>query len=151
MAHSDLEPSAHLNGSVVPTSRDRRIPRSDKFFWRIAAAVAMISLFSLLLVSSHDRLSPLPARLEVIQQEVPLRRGLPQSEGVGTKTIMLEPRATRIGPNEQTLDAEKPGRSVPAAAHKKIVNPPRHSIYESDADMVAPDTVVRYGRRAVRR
>jgi hypothetical protein len=36
MAHSDLEPSAHLNGSVVPPSRDRRIPRSDKFFWRIA-------------------------------------------------------------------------------------------------------------------
>jgi hypothetical protein len=127
MAHSDLEPSAHLNGSVVPTSRDRRIPRSDKFFGRVATAVAMISLFALVLVSSHDRFSPLPARLEVIQQEVPLRRGLPQSEGVGTKTI------------------------TPAAAHKKIVNPTRHSIYESEADMVAPDTVVRYSRRAVRR
>jgi hypothetical protein len=151
MAHSDLEPSVHLNGSVVPPSRDRRIPGSDEFFWRVATAVAMVSLFALLLVSSHDRLSPLPARLEVIQQEVPLRRVLPRSDEVGTKTITMEPQATRTGPNEQTLNADKPGRSVPAAAPKKIVNPPRHSIYESEADMVAPDTVVRYSRRAVRR
>jgi hypothetical protein len=151
MAHSDLEPSVHLNGPVVPPSRDRRIPGSDEFFWRAATAVAMVSLFALLLVSSHDRLSPLPARLEVIPQEVPLRRVLPQSDEVGTKTITMEPQATRTGPNEQTLNADKPGRSVPAAAHKKIVNPPRHSIYESEADMVAPDTVVRYSRRAVRR
>ena len=151
MAHSDLEPSVHLNGSVVPPSRDRRIRRSYKFFWRVATAVAMVSLFALLLVSSHDRLSPLPARLEVIQQEVPLRRVLLQSDEVGMKTITMESQATKTGPNEQTLDADKPGRSVPAAAHKRIVNPPRHSIYESEADMVAPDTVVRYSRRAVRR
>jgi len=151
MAHSDLEPSAHLNGSAVPNSRDRRIPRSDEFFWRVATAVAMISLFALFLVTSHDRLSPLPARLEVIQQEVPLRRVLPQSDAVGTKTNTMEPQATKTGPNEQTLDADKPGRSVPAPAHKKIVNPARHSIYESEADMVAPDTVVRYSRRTVRR
>ena len=111
----------------------------------------MVSLFALFLVTSHDRLSPLPARLEVIQQEVPLRRVLPQSDEVGTKTITMEPQATKTGPDEQTLDADKPGRSVPAAAHKKIVNPTRHSIYESEADMVAPDTVVRYSRRAVRR
>ena len=32
---------------------------------------------------------------------------------------------------------------MPAAAHQKIVHPTRHSIYESEADMVAPDTVVR--------
>jgi hypothetical protein len=151
MAHSDLEPSVHLNGSVVPPSRDRRIRRSYKFFCRVATAVAMVSLFALLLVSSHDRLSPLPAKLEVIQQEVPLRRVPPQSDEVGTKTITMESQATKSGPNRQTLDADKPGRSVPAAVHKKIVNPPRHSIYESEADMVAPDTVVRYSRRAVRR
>jgi hypothetical protein len=148
MAHSDLKPSAHLNGSVVPTSRDRRIPGGDECFWRVATAVAMVSLFALLVVSSHD---PLPARLEVIQQEVPLRRVPPQSDEVGTKAITMEPQATKTWPNRQTLDADKPGRSVPAAAHQKIVNPTRHSIYESEADMVAPDTVVRYSRRAVRR
>ena len=151
MAHSDLEPSAYLNRSAVPTSRDRRIPGSDEFFWRVATALAMVSLFALLLVSSHDRFSPLPARLEVIQREVPLRRVLAQSDEVSTKTITMEPQATKPGTNKQTLDANKPGRRVPAAPHKKIVNPTRHSIYESEAGMVAPDTVVRYSRRAVRR
>jgi len=148
MAHSDLEPSAHLNDSVIPTSRDRRISRSDEFFWRVATALGMASLFALLLVSSHDRLSSSPARLEVIREEVPLLR-VPQSDEVGTKTTM-EPQAMKIGPNERTFDADKPGRSVPPTAHKKIVNPTRHSIYESEAEMVAPDTVVRYSRRAVR-
>jgi hypothetical protein len=110
----------------------------------------MASLFVLLFVSPHDRLSPLPARLE-IQQEVPLRGVLPRSDEVGMKTITMEPQATKTGPNGQALDADKPGKSVPAADHKKIVNPTRHSNYESEADMVAPDTVVHYGRRAVRR
>jgi hypothetical protein len=149
MAQTDLEPLASRSRPAVPNSRDRRIP--DEFFWKVATAIAMISLFALLLVSSHDRLSPLPARLEVIQQEAPFPKALAQSDEVSTKTITMEPQATKIGPNEQTVDAEKPGRSVPAGAHKKIVNVTRHSIYESEADMVAPDTVVRYGRRAVGR
>jgi hypothetical protein len=41
MAQSDLEPSANLNGSVVPSSCGRRIPRSDEVFWRVATAVAI--------------------------------------------------------------------------------------------------------------
>jgi hypothetical protein len=110
----------------------------------------LVSLFALLLVISHDRLSPLPARLK-IQQEVPFRRVLPQSDEVGTKTITMKRQAAKTGPNEQTLDADKPGREVPAAVHKKIANPTRHSIYDSEADMVAPDTVVRYSRRVIRR
>jgi hypothetical protein len=151
IAHSDLEPSAHFNGLAAPTSRVRRIPRSDEFFWKVATALAMISLFALFLIISHDRLSPLPAKLEVIQQEVPLRKALPQSNEVGTKTITMEPQPTKARPDEQTLDPDKPGRTVPVAVHKKIVNRNRHSSYESEADMVAPDTVVRYSRRAVRR
>lgn len=151
MAQSDVEPLASLNDSAVPSSRDRRTPRSDEFFWSVATAVAMAALFALLLVTSLDRLSPLPARLEVVQQEVPFRRFLPQSGGVATKTIMMEPQATKTGPTERTVDADKPGRSAPTPAHKTIVNPTRHSIYESEADMVAPDTVVRYGRRAALR
>jgi hypothetical protein len=72
----------------------------------------MVSLFALLLVTSHDRLAPLPARREVIQQEVPFRRVLPQSDGVGTKTITMEPLATETGSTERTLDADKPGKSA---------------------------------------
>jgi hypothetical protein len=148
MAQSDLGSLAYRTPAVA-TSRDRRIP--DEFFWKVATAIAMVSLFALLIVSSHDRLSPLPAKLEVIQQEVPFPKALAQSDEISTKTITMEPQATKLGLNEQTVDAGKPGRSVPASAHKKSVNLTRHSIYESEADMVAPDTVVRYGRRAVGR
>jgi len=143
MAQSDVEPLASLN-SVVPSSRDRRIPRSDEFFWSVATAVGMAALFALLLVTSLDRLSPLPARLEVVEQHVQFRKVLPQSGGVATKTIMMEPQATKT---ERPVVADKPpGRSAPAPANKTIVNPKRHSAYESEADIVAQDTVVRYGR-----
>jgi hypothetical protein len=94
MAQADLEPLASRTHSPVPNSRDRRIP--DEFFWKVATAIGMISLFALLLISSHDRFSPLPARLEGIQREVPFRRVLAQSDEVSAKTITMEPRRRRL-------------------------------------------------------
>jgi hypothetical protein len=41
IAQSDLEPLVSRIHLTVPNARDRRIPRSDKFFWRIATAVAI--------------------------------------------------------------------------------------------------------------
>ena len=38
MTQSDLEPSASLNDSAVPNYADRRIARSDDFFWKAATA-----------------------------------------------------------------------------------------------------------------
>jgi hypothetical protein len=122
----------------------RTIPRSDEFFWRIATAVATTALFALLLVTSLDRRSPLPAGLELVQQEAPSHKVLPQNSGVAAKTIVMQPQATRI---DNSVVADKPGRSAAAPAHKTIVNPARHSIYENEADLVAPDTVMHYGRR----
>jgi hypothetical protein len=144
MTQSDVELSPSLNDSAVPSGRDRRTARSDEFFWKIATAVSTAALFALLLVTSLDRLSPLPAWQELVQQEVPFHKVLPQRSGVAAKTIMMQPQATRI---ENSVVAGKPGRSTAAPRHKTIVNPTRHSIYESEADMVAPDTVMRYGRR----
>ena len=144
MAQSDVRLLPSLNDSPVPSARDRRIPRSDEFFWRIATAVATTALFALLLVTSLDRRSPLPAGLELVQQEVPSHKVLPQNSGVAAKTIVMQPQATRI---DNSVVADKPGRSAAARAHKTIVNPARHSIYENEADLVAPDTVMHYGRR----
>jgi hypothetical protein len=137
IAHHDVQPLASLNYSAVPSFRDRWPPRSDEFFWRVARAVAMAAVFALLLVSSTDRLSPLPAGL-VVQQQEPLRR-------VVSKAIVKRPQATKTGPNQRTVDAGKTGKSKSTSARKR--NPARHSIYESEADMVAPDTVMHYGRR----
>jgi len=103
----------------------------------------MAAVSALVLVASIDRLSPLPAGLEVVQQEVPFRRG------VATKAIMREPQAVKTGPTDRTVDGDgPPGRSAPAPAQKTIENPTRHSTYESEGDVVAQNTVVRYGTRA---
>jgi hypothetical protein len=138
-----------------------RISQSNELFWKAATVVAMAAVSALLLGTSIDRLSPLPAGLalpsEVVQQQVPFRRAthivtiLAQSGGIGTKTIMMEPQATTTGPAEQTGVPEKAtgGSATPASAKKAIVDPNRvPSAYESEADMVAPDTVVRYDARS---
>jgi hypothetical protein len=161
LRQSDVEQSAPFNTSTVPSSRARTVrgptPQSEVFFWRIATAIAMSAVSALLLVASSDQLSPLPSQLvlpsDVVQQQVPFRTAthiatdLAQGSAVGTKMVMMEPEATSTGPIDRTVDVDKPGRS---ATHQTFVNPARHSLYESEADMVAPDTVVRYGGRAAR-
>jgi hypothetical protein len=141
IAQHHVERLASLSHSVVASARYRRILQSDEFFWRFATVAAMAAIFALLLVASTDRLSPLPAGL-VIQQQEPLRR-------VVTKAVVMEPQATKTRPSQRTVDADKSGRSATAPIRK--MNLTRHSIYESEADMVAPDTVMRYGSRPAAR
>ena len=148
VSQSDVELLPCLNDSAVPSARDSRTSRSDEFFWRIATGVAMAALFILLLVISLDRLSPLPAGQKLVEQEVPFHKVLPQSSGVAAKTIMNQPETTRINNSDVRVVAGKPGRSTDGLPHKTIVNSTRHPTYESEADMVAPDTVIRYGGRA---
>jgi hypothetical protein len=148
-------PSA-ISGSRYRMVR-RRISQSNELFWRAATAVAMAAVSALLLGASIDRFSPLPARLtlpsEVIQQQVPFRRAkhvttvLSQSNGVGTKVVVMEPHETMTTePDEPTVADDDPlASAAPASTQETIVNRNRHSTYESEADMVAPDTVVRYG------
>jgi hypothetical protein len=144
MAQSNVALLASLNHSPVPTSGERRT-RSDQFFWRVATAVAAAAVFGLLLVASTDRLSTIPAGLEMVHQEVPLHKALSPNGRAAEKTKMMEPQTMRI---EQSVVADKPRRRATAPTRKTMVNPIRHSIYESEADMVAPDTVTRYRKRA---
>ena len=141
VAQYDVERLASLNHSVVASARYKGVPQSDAFFWRVATAAAMAAIFALLLVASTHRLSPLPAGL-VVQQQEPLR-------SIVTKAVVMEPQATKTGPSQRTVDADKSGRSATAPIRK--INLTRHSIYESEADMVAPDTVMRYGSRPAAR
>ena len=127
-----------------------RLSQSNELFWRAATVVAMAGVSALLLGASIDRVSPLPASLalpsELVQQQVPFRRAK------RLVTIVMEPKAkTNIGPIEQTVvpDNTTGGSAIPAAAQKTIANQNRvHSAYASEADMVARDTVVRYGPRS---
>jgi hypothetical protein len=140
----------------------RRIAQSNELFWRAATAVAMAAVLALLLVASIDRLAPLPAGLilpsEAVQQPIPFHKSRrapttpAQSGGVGKKTVVTEPHAMPLpGPNDRTVVADEPLErgANPASAEKAVVNPNRiHSAYESEADVVAQNTVVRYGTRS---
>jgi uncharacterized protein YkwD len=68
--------------------------------------------------------------------------------GVGTKTVVIDPDAlTTTGPNEQTVVADQPPEmsATPDSAQKTIVNSNRvHSVCQSEAEIVAQNTVVRY-------
>jgi hypothetical protein len=146
MTQSDLESPASLNDSAVPNYPGWRIARSDDAFWKAATAIAMVAVSAMLLFASLDRLSPLPRGLEVVQQEVPFHRALPQGGAVAPGTSMMEPEATET---ERPDVAETPPGSATSGSSHKIGNPKRHSAYESEADVVARDTVVRYsGRRS---
>ena len=139
----------------------RRISPSNELFWRAATVLATAAVLALLLGASIGRFSPLPARLalpsEPVQQQVPFRRAKrivtvpPQSGGVSTNTVVMEPHAaTRTGPAERTVVADnlRGTSATPASARNPIVNPNRvHSAYESEADIVAPNTIVRYRAR----
>jgi hypothetical protein len=146
MAQSDVASLASLNHSPVPSSSERRT-RSDQLFWRVATAVAVAAVFGLLLVASTDRLSPVPAGVDVVHQEVPFHEVLPRNSKVSATTV-TQPQTMKI---EQSVVADQPRRRAATPQRKTMVNPIRHSIYESEADMVAPDTVMRYGKRAAAR
>ena len=140
IANFDVDIPPSPDDSIVPSTHEGLI-RSDKFFWKIATALATAACITLLWVTSLDRLSPLPAGLELVHQGAPFHERLPRST-VGTQ---MQPRVTAI---ENPVVAAKPERSTAAPAHKTTVRLTRHSVYESEADMVAPDTVMRYARRS---
>jgi hypothetical protein len=139
----------------------KRSSLTDELFWKAATVVAVAAVSALLLGATINRLSPLPGRLalpsEVVQQQVPFRRtkrivtAPAQSGAVGTKTVVMEPPMTPKTGSRRTAVADQPpgSRATPASPQKTTVNPTRpYSTYGSEADIVAEDTVVRYGTRS---
>jgi hypothetical protein len=138
----------------------KRISPHDGLFWRAATVAAMAAVSALLLAAWIDHPSPLPPGLalpsEVLQQQVPFRRAepivtsQPQSSKAGTKTFVMEPpTTTKAGPAEPTVSHDRPGgTTTTGSAQRTTANPNRHSSYESEANLVAPDTGVRYSPRS---
>jgi hypothetical protein len=133
----------------------RRIGRTDEFFWGIATAVAMASVSVLLLGASINHFSPLPAGLappsEAVQRQWPSQREKPitaildRSSGVGNEKVATEPDVATEGVPLQRSSAAQPPRARPTYSHKKTLNRRHHSTHAREADIVAPNTVVRYG------
>jgi hypothetical protein len=131
-ASADYPETLH---DAVPRSRhriaSRRVSQSDELFSRVATLTAMAAVSALVLIVSVGRLSPLPSGLEAVQQEVPFRRA------VAAKSVVVQPEAARITDGMVEADGQ----------HGTTTN--LHATCESEADVVAPDTVVRYDTRSV--
>lgn len=154
----------HAVPSATSSSGDRvlrkQFSQRNELFWKVATGVAMAAVSALLVGGTLHRLSPLPAGLalpsEVFQQPVPFRRAkrivtVPaRSSRVGTKTIVMETPLTKSEPTGRTVVAGKPPTrsATPTSAQKTIANSNRHSNHEIEADIVAPNTLVRYGTRS---
>ena len=147
---------------TVPGRRTlrKRISPHNGLFWKAATVAAMAAVSALLLAAWIDHPSPLPSGLtlpeEVLQQQVPFRRAepvvtsQPQSGRGSTRTIVIEPpAATRTEPTVNDEPTE--GATASGTAQKTTANLNRHSSFESEADLVAPDTVVRYSPRSAAR
>lgn len=121
----------------------KRFPLTDEFFWKVATVVAVASVSTLLLGAAVHRFSPLPDGLalpsEMVEQKTPVQKiervvtVLPQTGSVGTKTVAAELGAATkaAAPTVRTVVAgQRPANRVNPA---------------SEADIVAEDTLVRYG------
>jgi hypothetical protein len=136
----------------------RRVNESNEFFWGIATAVATASVSVLLLGASINHFSPLPAGLaptsEAVQRQTPSRRATPittildQSSGAGSETVATEPDAATEDAPVPQMAVDQSARSKPRSVHKKTLNRRRHSAHTREADIIAPNTVVRYGRQS---
>jgi hypothetical protein len=93
----------------------RRISQSNELLWRTATVIAIAAVLALLLV--------------------------------GTATVVTEtPAETKTRRTDRTVVVGQPrAREIPATARETTVKPKPHYTYENEADVVAKDTVVRYG------
>jgi hypothetical protein len=142
-----------------PRMMRKRNSPNHELFWKAATLAAVAAVSALLLAAWIDHPSPLPAGLalpsELLQQQVPFRKGAsvvtapPPSSGISPRRFVTDsPAATKAEPNDATLVDDLPrATATPASARKTIANRNRYSTYASEAGIVAPDTVVRYGPR----
>jgi hypothetical protein len=144
-------------GIAIPknTSRRRvwRRPgfQSNALFWRIARVIAIAAIGVLLLSAAVNRLSPLPSGLaetpDAVQQQVPFD-GQPQNV-TSPQPSATVPRAIPVGTSPASEAAPTPRSSgldgsATTAASPKTTTSNRRPIHVSEADVVAPDTVIRY-------
>ena len=157
-----LEPAQSAVHFALPLHAHRpvgtRFLLSDELFWKVAIAVTVAAVSALLLGASMHRFSPFPARVllpsEVGQKPMPFQ---------GTKLIVGSPAPiSSVKPNTGAteLSAAKtaatsivapavidlPSASVSlASAQTNMMKTRRFHAARSRADIIAKDTVIRYG------
>ncbi len=139
----------------------KRIFASDKVFWRTATVAGVAAVAALLLIASVQPQPPVPASLvqssgDSPQQvpfaktkrsaAVPLRRkkSAPASPQATQAAAAAVTPAAALNPPPANASGVSAGDVTLATA--KVKSKPRHrSPYSSEEDVVAKDTVIRYG------
>ena len=128
-----------------------RIKHSDKVFWRVAMATAILAVSGLLTLSAH-REPPLPSALEAAplpaQQAPPFARRRTQDTSPSTSqvpaTTAIKVPEPKPSPTSQAAQAQP----VAHATRRSVAFRPKRSRPNPESDFVAADTVVRYTRPA---
>ena len=108
----------------------KRIAGDERYFWGAAVAVGVVAVSALLLGAAFHRISPLPKQLSTGQ-------GLVESFPV--PVVKPEPASGANTATPQSIGAS-PNLLKPASIRKP-------ETVANDADLIAPDTVIRYVNR----
>jgi hypothetical protein len=142
----------------------KRVVQNDEAFWKTATILAMVAVAALLVGASANRFSPLPA--DLVQRSIEAQQPVPFEKARTVPTLPLE-AGNKIGATELPAAhgsdvarfhpalAVEPAlsRMIPESAPNRTndrlirVKPQRPSAGHSESDMVAEDTVVRYGKK----
>jgi len=149
----------------------QRFLQNDDTFWKTATVLAMVAVAALLVGASANRFSPLPANVTQrsieAQQPVPFEKArtvpalpldakmgsaeLPSTHGSDVvrlhPALAVEPAAPRIAPGSQDRANDRLVRVKPRPSEPRPASARNHSAGQTDSDMVAEDTVVRYNKR----
>jgi hypothetical protein len=125
-----------------------RIKHSDKVFWRVAVASAVLAVGGLVTLSAH-RQPPLPSALESatppVQQAPPFARAKIQDASLSSSKAPTAPhKISEPKPSAATQAAEV--RPIARATRHSVAFRPKRSRPNPESDFVAADTVVRYGK-----
>ena len=144
----------------------KRIFSNDKVFWRTTTVAGLAAIAALLLVASAQHFSPVPA--ELVQSSGDIRQQVPfaktkRSVKIQAQTKKVAPASPAVTKVEApaakpvvAVEPPSPGTGANNLAESKVTlastkvrsKGRRRSSYSSEADIVAEDTVVRYGDRS---
>jgi hypothetical protein len=135
----------------------KRLSMDDTLFWKTATLAAIVAAAAMLVAVSFHRFSPIPATLDNSTAQGSGEVQAPAAVLKGKHPTISGPAAVKTVAAESLVEAKPPvlveashvsnasaARKVGLAASKqKIETKPQRSFYESD--VIARDTVVRYG------
>jgi hypothetical protein len=143
-------PAEVSNGKKPPRRLRIRITQSDKVFWRVATAMAILAVGGLLTLSAHR-----PPMSPALEQSVPSVQQAAPFAGAKVSEVRLPLDNTTLKPPAIVASAGKPtavrqvvAQRAPAPARKRAVafHTRRHSSRSPESDLIAEDTVIRYGK-----